>query len=155
MSTVGSPQDQDEPGQTPLFLSSLSEDDLRKLYTVGEMKQFAAGDTPLAEGDTDTSMYILLEGRAEVSIPGKKGWIKVATLIPGSVFGELSFFDRMPRSARVSVLADATVLRFSEDSFQRLSQSDPAIALGFILELGKVLSLRVRHMNQLVLALSK
>ena len=141
--------------QVPKSLENFSEEDLLKLYSIGETQTFAVGDIALQEGDTDTSIYIVLEGLAEVTIPAKKEWFKVATLTPGSVFGELSFFDRMPRSARVSVLSDCTVLKISESSFHKLLTSDPGISMAFLLELGKILSIRLRLMNQLVKALVK
>ena len=137
------------------FLADFSAEDLEKTYSIGELQHFATGQSALTEGDPDTSVYIVLEGQAEVSIPGKRGLTKVATLLPGSIFGELSFFDRMPRSARVSIVADCAVLKISEDSFRNLAANDAAVALAFVRELSKILSLRVRHLNQLVKSLSK
>ena len=156
MTQMDTPQHQETGAETPaMFLGNLTDDQLRQIFAVSEVQTFSAGSVALSEGDTDTSMYIVLEGRAEVSIQGKKGYLSLATLMPGSVFGELAFFDRMPRSARVSVQTDCTVLRISEESFKNLSSQDMGLALALVLELGRVLSLRVRHMNQLVSALSR
>ena len=107
------------------------------------------------EGESDSSLYIILEGQAEVWIPVAKGTQRVATLIPGSIFGELAFFDRMPRPARVSVRTDCTVLKISEASFNNLIARNPGLALAFVQELSRLLSLRIRHMNELVQTLSK
>ena len=109
----------------------------------------------MTEGAADTTLYIILEGQAEVSIPKKKGWLSVAVLRPGSVFGELSFFDHMPRSARVSVVTDGVFLKIGEGSFQRLLVHDSSLAMALVLDLGRILSLRLRHMNQLVQDLIK
>ena len=147
-----------EPDDIPAaaeFLGSFSDEQLRAIYAIAEAQQFAAGDVAVAEGDSDSSLYIILEGQAEVQISIAKGLHKVATLIPGSIFGELSFFDRMPRSARVSVSADCTVLKISEHSFNELISRDAGLALAFVQELSRVLSLRIRHMNELVQTLSK
>ncbi len=139
----------------PEFLADLSEADLEKVFSVGEVQEFAAGDTILTEGDQDTSIYILLEGEAAVLIAGKSGWLKVATLAPGSLFGELSFFDQMPRSARVSVVTVCSVLKITESSFQRLRAENSNLALAFVMELSRILSLRVRHVNSLIQTLSR
>ena len=157
MTTPSSVQNSD-PGQNdnmPEFLADLSEADLEKIFSIGEVQEFAAGDIALTEGDRDASIYILLEGEAEVLIAAKSGWLRVATLTAGSVFGELSFFDRMPRSARVSVLAVCSVLKINESSFQRLRAENPNLALAFVMELSRILSLRVRHMNGLIQTLTK
>ena len=71
-------------------------------------------------------------------------------LEPGSIFGELSFFDRMPRSAQVSVLEDCSVLKISEGAFKQLLEQDPETAVAFMMEMSRILSLRLRNMNQLV-----
>ena len=147
--------DEEQPDQEPKFLAQLSEADLQKIYSIGEIQRFAAGDIALSEGGEDTSLYIVLEGQAEVSIPKRKGWLNVAVLRPGSVFGELSFFDRMPRSARVSVVTDGVFLKISEYSFQRLLVHDSSLAMALVLDLGRILSLRLRRMNQLVQDLLK
>ena len=136
-------------------LANFSEDDLKKLYSAGEVQQFGAGEIALTEGGTDTSVYIILEGQAEVAIPRGNGWFNIATLKPGAVFGELSFFDRMPRSARVSATLDCTVLKISEAAFQQLRVQDSGMALAFVLELSRVVSLRLRRTNSLVQALIK
>ena len=141
--------------QVPKFLADFSDSDLRQLYSIGEVQQFAVGETVLSEGASDTSIYIIMGGEAEVSISTEKGWIRAAALIPGGVFGELSLFDRMPRSARVSVLSACTVLKISESSFQSLRDNNTGMALALAMELGKILSLRVRRMNQLIQALAR
>ena len=141
--------------QTTEFLADFSEEDLRTLYSAGEAQHFAAGETAVTEGDQDTPVYIVLEGQAGVSVPSEGGLVSVATLLPGSIFGELSFFDHMPRSARVSALTDCTVLKVSEDSFRSLLDRDARVALAFVQELSKVLSLRLRQMNRLVQTMSK
>ena len=66
--------DEEQPDQEPKFLAQLSEADLQKIYSIGEIQRFAAGDIALAEGGKDTSLYIVLEGQAEVLIPKKKRW---------------------------------------------------------------------------------
>ena len=68
-------------------------------------------------------------------IEGKKGLLALATLIPGSIFGELSFFDQRPRSARVPVTADCTVLKISESSFQTLVSQGIGAAMAFVQDL--------------------
>ena len=79
-----------------------------------------------------------------------KGPFTLAVLEPGSIFGELSFFDRMPRSAQVSVLEDCSVLKISEGAFKQLLEQDPETAVAFMMEMSRILSLRLRNMNQLV-----
>jgi len=155
MSTFFQYPGEEQTDQEPKFLASLSEKDLQKIYSLGELQKFAAGEVALNEGDLDTSLYIVLEGQAEVLIPKRKGWLNVAVLGPGSVFGELSFFDHMPRSARVSVVEDGIFLKIGDSAFQRLLVHDTNLAMALVLDLGRILSIRLRRMNQLVQELVK
>ena len=95
MTTSNGPKGRDsvQTGAISQSLASFSEEALQRLYSISEVERFATGDTVMTEGDQDNSVYIVLEGEAEVTIPKKNGWLKVANLVPGSVFGELSFFD--------------------------------------------------------------
>ncbi len=157
MTTSNGPKGRDsvQTGAISQSLASFSEEALQRLYSISEVERFATGDTVMTEGDQDNSVYIVLEGEAEVTIPKKNGWLKVANLVPGSVFGELSFFDQMPRSARVSVLMDCTTLKISENAFQQLLGQDAATAVALVLELGRILSLRLRNMNRLAQTLAR
>ncbi len=142
-------------GDEPKLMANFSEKDLQKIYAVGEVQQYAAGEIGVTEGADDTSLFIILEGTAEVLIPKRNGWYKLAALSPGGVFGELSFFDRMPRSARVVALTDCNVLKISDSAFQHLRVHDTSLALSLIQDLGKILSHRLRRMNDLVQTLVK
>ena len=136
------------------FLAGLTETNLNKIYSYGEVAQFSPGEVVISEGDLDYFLYILVKGEAEVSFATSDGWIKAASLVSRSVFGKLTFFDHLPRSARVSATTTCTVIKISEESFQRLQRDDPNLALSFVLGICKVLSLRVRHMNEFVQTLA-
>ncbi len=138
----------------PGFLAGLTENNLNKIYSYGDVQQFNAGDVAIDEGDLDYLLYILVKGEAEVSFATSEGWIKAAKLVSRSVFGELTFFDHLPRSARVSATTNCTVIKISEEAFQRLRRDDPDLALSFILGVCKTLSLRVRRMNGFVQSLA-
>ena len=142
-------------GEEPKLMAGFSEGDLQKIYAIGEVQRFSAGEIAVTEGDEDTSLFIILEGTAEVRIPKRSGWIKLASLNPGGVFGELSFFDRLPRSAQVVILTDCSALKISENAFQHLRVHDTSLALNLVQDLGKILSHRLRHMNDLVQTLTK
>jgi CRP-like cAMP-binding protein len=64
---------------------------------------------------------------------------------PGSVLGEIAFFDGKPRSASVRALTDTELLRLSADAFEVLSTRHPDVGRKILLDLGRVLALRLRH----------
>ncbi len=141
--------------EEPKFMADFSEKDVQKIYAMGEVQHFAAGEIMVDVGADDTALFIILEGTAEVLIPKRNGWYRLASLSPAGVFGELSFFDRRPRSARVVVLTDCNVLKIGDQAFQHLRVHDTGLALSLVQDLGKILSHRLRHMNDLVQTLVK
>ncbi len=155
MSTFFQYPDLEPQGEEPTFLADFSDKDLRKIYAIGEVQNFAPGQVMVTEWGDDSALFIILEGTAEVLIPKRNGWYKLASLSPAGVFGELSFFDRLPQSARLVVLTDCNVLKISDYAFQHLRMHDTSLALSLVRDLGKILSHRLRHMNDLVKTLVK
>ena len=64
---------------------------------------------------------------------------------PGAVIGELSFFDGGVRSAGVRAVTDCELFRLSLESFEELAARDPVLARMVLFDLGRILSLRLRH----------
>jgi len=62
----------------------------------------------------------------------------------GTVFGEMAFFDREPRSATVQATTSGTALRLTREAFERLAAWRPVLARRMLLELGRVVALRLR-----------
>jgi CRP-like cAMP-binding protein len=56
------------------------------------------------------------------------------------VFGEMAVLDSQPRSASVTVLKDAVLLKIGRDDFRDILQERPEIGMGII----QVLSRRLR-----------
>ena len=49
-------------------LVEISEEALRMLYSIGELQHFTASDVMVGEGESDFSVYIVLDGRAHVTL---------------------------------------------------------------------------------------
>jgi CRP/FNR family cyclic AMP-dependent transcriptional regulator len=82
-------------------------------------------------------MYAVLDGQVEILRQGRK----LATIEPGSVFGEMALLDRQPRSAAAIASSDCRVAAITEQRFTRLVSQNPYFAL----ELMRVMAERVRH----------
>ena len=106
------------------------------------LERVVAGATVFERGAADRSLYVLLDGALVVD--GPRGRHGRQVLQPGDVFGELSFFDGLPRSATVRATEDAHVLRIRHDNFDVLAAHDPALARRLLLDLGAALAARVR-----------
>jgi CRP-like cAMP-binding protein len=69
----------------------------RRWHTGPRTRRVAAGTTIVNEGEDGDEFFVILDGTARVSRQGRK----IATLGPGSGFGELALFDNAPRNATV------------------------------------------------------
>ena len=72
--------------------------DWKALAPYLSMRFLKVGDPLMHEGDSDREVFILADGELEVSILGNN----IATLQPGTVVGEGTFFSGAPRSATVT-----------------------------------------------------
>lgn len=72
----------------------------------------APGALLVREGDRSTSLFCLVSGQLEVTkrVHGGAAQHRIHTLSPGEPVGEVSFFDRLPRSASVSALEPSVVV---------------------------------------------
>lgn len=84
-----------------------------------------AGQFLFREGDLPTHLYIIKSGTVSIrkSRDGKD--LEIAKLHSGEVLGELSFFDREPRSASAVAISDTELVQLSFDDMQAVYDSVP------------------------------
>lgn len=129
------------------FLADLDDTDWATLLKATKLKKFPPREAIVKAGDKERHLMILIDGRAEVLVQRPDGTRQqVAVLEAGTVFGEQSFLDGLPRSATVTALSECTLRSMSRKDFQTWSESQPRIALALLADLGRVLSLRARSM---------
>lgn len=86
---------------------------------------FAAGETIVRQGDTGSSMFVVLRGRVAVVL--EPSGQEVATLTTGGFFGEMSMLTGDPRTASVRAVDDVQVLEVAADEIGRLAQATPGL----------------------------
>ena len=117
------------------------------------MLRFSAGDTVIAPGEIDQSLYIVTSGSLEVVVVRRRLFKdeRLAVVGTGGVIGEMSFVDGRPRSALVRALTDVQLLRLGYDSFKVLAAKAPAVARAILLDIARVLA-RLRHADAFIVA---
>jgi CRP-like cAMP-binding protein len=107
--------------------------------------------TIIEEGDEATALYVILEGRAEVSKRGARGAPQVlAQFGPGTLFGEVSLYDPGVRSATVRTRGPARMARLAYAEVERVAEMDPAVGYAFAKGILKILSARLRHASEAI-----
>ena len=104
----------------PLF-AACSRKELQLVEKQGEHRTVAAATVLVSEGSVGAEFFVILTGEARVERHGKK----VATLGPGSYFGELSLLDRAPRNATVIAETEVELVVLGQRAFDSLLDSVP------------------------------
>jgi len=92
-------------GATAL-LSGLGRGQIAALAAAATQRALVAGETIVAEGERDDFYYVLLSGRARVSVAGEAR----TELLAGDGFGEIAVLHRVPRTAAVTAIEDCRLL---------------------------------------------
>jgi CRP/FNR family transcriptional regulator, cyclic AMP receptor protein len=117
----------------------LRDDFLIRLSAVMEEKQFDPKFPIIQQGDEGSSLFIVATGRVRIHI----GQQELTRLGRGEFFGEMSLFDREPRSATATPLEACSCLELTQQQLYEAIQETPDIALKLI----GVLSGRIRDLN--------
>ena len=106
------------------MFSSLSKKELGLVSRAADVATIKSGSEIVKEGTTGHEFYLILSGEAAVKRSGRK----IATLGPGSYFGELALLDRGPRSATVIADSDVKVAVIGQREFLGILDQVPALA---------------------------
>ncbi|MDQ1518946.1 MAG: family transcriptional regulator, cyclic receptor protein [Actinomycetota bacterium] len=109
--------------QVPMF-SALSKRDLQLLARRAEDVRVPAGKVLVNEGETGHEFFVILDGTARVTRRGKR----VATLGPGSAFGELALLDKAPRNATVIAETPMELVVLGQREFAGIIDEVPGFA---------------------------
>jgi CRP-like cAMP-binding protein len=99
----------------PLF-SACSKKELQMVAKSAEHLAVPAGKVVVTEGAAGTEFFVIIDGRARVERHGRQ----VASLGPGSFFGDLALLDRAPRNASVIADSELEVAKIGQRAFDTL-----------------------------------
>jgi SulP family sulfate permease len=112
-----------------------------------EHRRFAAGEVIFRQGEEGDALYFLEEGAVRIEWQGGGRPIRLATLTPGVVFGEMSLIDGAPRSAGARAEEPSRVLRLGRDALETLAVEHPDVALLLMRGLAADVARRLRFAN--------
>ncbi len=113
---VFSPEDVRQALRGVEIFSSFSETEIAAIAEYSELLDYPRGTVLTVEGESETSMFAVLDGRVEVLKHGKR----VTTLGPRDIFGEISLFSGGERTASVRALTSIKVLEIPKDGFETI-----------------------------------
>ncbi len=111
----------------PLF-AQLDADDMKRLCSLAQEVQLAAGEELFAEGSLGERAYIVEDGQVEVIKHSNRREVKVATVGRGEVVGELALLENRPRSATVRARTGALLWAIDKEQLLDLLRTSPSAA---------------------------
>src|SRR5690349_10504602 len=99
------------------------------------------GATVFNEGEQGDSMYVLIQGRADIKVGDKV----VESAVPGSLLGEMALVSiGAPRSATVVAATECKLVPVDVKTFDLLTRESPEFARHVM----HVMASRLRHTNE-------
>ncbi len=119
----------------------LTDSDVEWLASASSFRQYATGETLIAEGARSERLIILIDGAADVSIRGRH----VATVSSGEIVGEISLLDSRPPSATVTANEPTITIGIPFETLRARLKVDPEFSSRLYYSLGVLLSQRMRE----------
>ena len=153
--------------RVPVF-SGLSGPGLESLRPIFEERVLPAGSVVIREEEAGEEMFLLVEGRVQVSkamlLPGMsvpltsmEGTRKVLATLDDTampIFGEVALIDRDQRSATVLAVTDCQFLVTDRARFFGLVERQPVLGVKLLTTLGKRMAATIRRANSEVVKLT-
>ena len=141
----------------PLF-RGMSQYQVKKVVVLSHIEDYASGEVMIEQGTVSSGMYVVLRGRANISITGDdiNHDIVEIEIAPGDIVGEIGFSgDNVKRTATVTAKEPMTVVRLEAGSTRKGLRFYPRIAARLHQNISNILGARLRESHQRFLELKK
>ncbi len=131
--------------ETSKLFSLVPPTELKKLSQGVHERQFGPGEQIFKEGDPGDGIYVVKEGRVQISAKLERGERQVlCEVLPGDVFGEMAVLDGQPRSAWATTDRLTITWFVPRQLIWNLLKACPEMAIYFVQEV----SGRLREFNR-------
>ena len=121
---------------------------LEPFFSAGGPISYKRGQVIYLQGQEPEYLYCLKSGTVKTGMFSDQGEEKLLTTYQtGSIFGEASFFDGMPRVSTAIAQTDCQVVRLSHGEVHALFRKDPRLALAMITYLARTVRLLSGHVD--------
>ncbi|NLP04984.1 cyclic nucleotide-binding domain-containing protein [Candidatus Fermentibacteria bacterium] len=119
-----------------------------------ELRKVSAGEILVRQGEASSEFHVVLSGNLRVVDQRTGEDFFLARLLPGDVFGEMSFLDGSPRSATVVAESDSDVLTMTRSGFCLLMTANPHLGTLVLIYLGRMMAGRLRVTDEKIASMA-
>lgn len=136
-----------DPLHDVALLKDLTREQADRFLAKATLVKLYAGDHIIRQGAVDNTLYVLLNGLAEVRAPGRRS-PSLGIIGAGDTFGEIGFLATVPRTADVIATTYCEVLVLSGQFLEQFVTAEPDIGARVLLNLSRELAGRLAMANQ-------
>jgi len=111
--------------------------------------------TLFSEGDAGGSCFIIVRGAVDVTIDVRGEPQQLATLVPGTILGQMSLLVNEPRAATCTVAEEALLLEIDRPACERLLNGRSPLALKWLSALNQDLITALRGADQRLMRMKR
>ena len=127
------------------FFAGLNDEQVEKLFAIGDQLHFNQDDVILKEGTLNSNLYIILKGAARIVLANdSEESMELIEVGDGEVLGEVSLLIDAPHAATVTALEPTDVIQIERDSLLKLTEEAPELAAQVWHQLAISLGTRLR-----------
>ena len=138
---------QDFLKQTLLF-KDLTEEELVEIILIGQAEAFKKDQVIFREGEPGDAFYLIVDGSVRISKMSNNAEEALTILEARSFFGEMTLFDKEPRSAWAIAHEDCHVFAIRADDLFEVFEKNRHIGYKFLWAFCLTLAKRLRMTNE-------
>jgi CRP-like cAMP-binding protein len=110
------------------------DDRVREIADLMRVASFPAGHVLCREGEAGNVLFVIGEGRVEVTQNSEEGHgiHRLGEAGRGDLIGEMSLLQNAPRNATVTTLTDCILLEMDKKDLETVLGHNPAVAVGLV-----------------------
>ena len=110
-----------------------------------------AGMILALQGDRTRDLFLIQSGQVSAQFEISEGpAIRLRTMGPGSIVGEIGLYLNLPRTASLIVDTDSIILRLTPEALAKMEAKDPQAAAALHECLARMVAARLVHANELL-----
>jgi len=138
------------------LFNGISAGQFETLSSLAEIQSYEQGEVIVAEGTPGDTFFVLMDGEVSIEKATPEGYPRPLTALTdqGAFFGEMAVVDIEPRSATARAFKKTRVVMFTKEALVRVFDEYPELMTLVAFNIARVLSQRLRSIDEDLAALS-
>jgi len=131
------------------LFAGLTAAQLERLLAISSEVTYLPSEVIIAAAEPGAHIYFIMHGRVVVELEASRlqqvtpDNLELAILRDGDVFGEISFLEKKPRTARITAIDEVKVLRIPNLELDKIFEEDGRLGYLVMRNLATILSQRL------------